>query len=103
MEEWEGRSYRSCSIGFGSPSDLNHYLSLYVLETRNKKGGKYPTSTMNLLLAGIKRHMVSVNPNAPNILDESNPSFAGLRGVRDCVAKELYWYCSEACYNDQLR
>ena len=69
----------------GSPSDL----SLYVLETQNKKGGKYPTSTMNLLLAGVKRHMVSVNPNAPNILDETNPSFSGLKGVRDCVAREL--------------
>ena len=75
----------------GSPAELNRHLSSYVMETRNKKGGKYPTNsnTMNLLLAGLKRHMVSLNPHAPNILDEKNPSFAGLRKMRDCVARDL--------------
>ena len=72
------------------PSDLLENGSpVDVLETRNQKGGKYPTSTLNLLLAGIRRHMVSVNPKAPNILDEKDPTFAGLRGVRDRVAREL--------------
>uniref|UniRef100_A0A1X7UMI5 ZMYM2-like/QRICH1 C-terminal domain-containing protein n=1 Tax=Amphimedon queenslandica TaxID=400682 RepID=A0A1X7UMI5_AMPQE len=34
--------------------------------------------------------MVSENPKAINFLDEKDPEFAGLRGVRDRVAKELW-------------
>ena len=74
----------------GSATDLNRVLSLYVMETHNAKGGRYPNKTINLLLAGLRRHMVSENPKAINFLDEKNPEFAGLRGVRDRVAKELW-------------
>ena len=70
----------------GLPADLNKYLSLYVMETRNKQ---YPTRTINLLLAGIRRYMLSMNPHAVNILDEKNADFAGLQGVRDRVSREL--------------
>uniref|UniRef100_A0A1X7TXR8 ZMYM2-like/QRICH1 C-terminal domain-containing protein n=1 Tax=Amphimedon queenslandica TaxID=400682 RepID=A0A1X7TXR8_AMPQE len=34
--------------------------------------------------------MVSNDPRAINFLDEKNPEFAGLRGVRDCVLQELW-------------
>ena len=33
---------------------------------------------------------MSENPKAINFFDEKNPEFAGLRGVRDRVAKELW-------------
>ena len=73
----------------GLPSELNRFLSLYILETRNKKGERYPSKTITLLLAGIKRHMMANNPYAVNILDENSPDFVGLRGVRDRLAREL--------------
>ena len=33
--------------------------------------------------------MCKLNPNAPNFLDEKNPHFAGLRGTRDCISRQL--------------
>ena len=41
---------------------LNKWLSLYVIETRKQDDGRYPASTLNLLLCGLKRHMKKVNP-----------------------------------------
>ena len=46
---------------------------LFIIEARKKSGEKYPTCTLNLLLCGLKRH----------------PDFAGLRGTRDCIARQL--------------
>ena len=70
----------------GTAGTLNYWLSLFVLETRKKDGSQYPCRTLNLLLAGLKRHMRAVNPYCVDILD---PQFAGLCGVRDNVAREL--------------
>ena len=68
---------------------LNKWLSLFIMEARKKEGSKYPTTTLNLLLCGLKRHMLKLNSMSPNFLDEKNPQFAGLRGTRDCVAQKL--------------
>ena len=59
------------------------------METRNKQGEQYPTRTINLLLAGIRRYMVSVNSHAVHIIDNKNPDFVRLRGVHDKVSTEL--------------
>ena len=71
-------------------TDLNRVLSLYVMETHNTMGSKYPNKTINLLLAGLRRYMASNDPRAINFLDEKNPEFAGLRGVRDRVSREMW-------------
>ena len=52
---------------------LNKWLSLFILEARKKEGSKYPTTTLNLLLCGLKRHMLKLNSMSPNFLDEKNP------------------------------
>ena len=58
------------------------------METRSKKGEKYPCRTLNLL-SGIKHYMQSLNPHYVNFLDQNNPDFSGLRGVQDSIAQEL--------------
>ena len=58
-----------------------------MVETRRKDGAQFPTKTVNLLLSGIKRFMKSINPNAPNILEEKNAEFSGLCSVRDNTAR----------------
>ena len=68
---------------------LNKWLSLFVLEARKLDGQKYPTSSLNMLLSGLKRYMKSLNPTTPNFLDEKDPRFAGLRGTRDTVSRRL--------------
>ena len=67
---------------------LNKWLSLFVLEARRIDGTRYPTSTLNMLLSGLKRFVVRANPNTPNFLDEDT-RFSGLRGTRDTVARKL--------------
>ena len=42
-----------------------------------------------MLLSGLKRHMKERNPSAVDIHSEKDPRFAGLRGTRDTVAREL--------------
>ena len=74
----------------GTATDLNRVLLLYVMETRNTNGGNYPNKTINLLLAGLRRYMVSNDPRAISFLVEKNPVFAGLRGVIDRVLQELW-------------
>ena len=73
----------------GDATALNKWHSLYVTEMRKQDGDRYPASTLNLLLCGLKRHMKKVNPATPNFLDEKDDRFAGLRGTRDVVARKL--------------
>lgn len=68
---------------------LNKWLSLYVKETRRKDGKPFPSRTIDMLLCGLKRHMKELNPDAVDILNEKDPRFAGLRGTRDTVSRQL--------------
>ena len=72
-----------------SATELNKWLSYFIAETRKKDGKEFPSSSITLLLQGIRRFMKSYNPEAPNFLDERNPDFEGLRAVRDNVSRHL--------------
>ena len=65
-------------LSSGDAVTLNKWLSFYVIETRKQDGQRYPASTLNLLLCGLKRYMKKQNPAAPNFLDENDDRFAGL-------------------------
>ena len=73
---------------------LNHWLSLFVIETKRSDGKDFPSKSIDLLLSGIKRYMVAqVKEKDPsmcpvNFLCESDHRFAGLRGTRDRIARE---------------
>ena len=72
----------------GTATELNEWLSRFVTETRKKDGTQFPTASVNLLLAGLKRHMKEMNLRAIDILSESDPNFCGLRSVRDNIARK---------------
>ena len=73
----------------GSADDLNYWLSLYVVETRNKKGEPYPPRTLYQLLTGLHRHALTINPHAFNFLDKYNRAFQKLHNVIDNHFKAL--------------
>ena len=50
----------------GDAVALNKWLSLFVIEVRRQDGNKYPSKIIDLLLAGLKRHMKEINPSTPN-------------------------------------
>ena len=75
---------------------LNHWLSLYVIETKQSNGKDFPSKTIDLLLSGLKRYMVAqLKEKDPsicpiNFLSESDHRFNGLRGTRDWIACERW-------------
>ncbi len=54
---------------------LNKWLSLFVMEAKKQNGSPYPSKTIDLLLAGIRRHMKSIDPTLPNFFDEKDYRF----------------------------
>ena len=60
------------------PDLLNKWLSLYVVETRRQDGKKFPSKSIDCLLAGLLRCSREKNPSAVNFLSEEHPVFAGL-------------------------
>ena len=73
----------------GSVDQLCHWLSLYVVETRNKQGQPYPPKTLYQLLTGLHRHALTINPHTPNFLDKNNRAFRKLHNVIDNHFKAL--------------
>ena len=59
----------------GLADELNYWLSLYLVETCNKKGERYSLKTLYQLLTGLHRHALAVNPHTPNYLDKNNRDF----------------------------
>ena len=95
---WRNETYKEDPVPLdilqsGDAVAINKWFSLFVIEIRKKKSGavgeRYPTSTLNSLLSGLKRYMMKCNPSTPNFLDEHDPRFSGLRGTRDRVARSL--------------
>lgn len=69
--------------------ELNHWLRLYVLETRRSDGKKYLVSTLYFLLSGILRHMRSIDLECPKFLDVSNHKFKELHAALDNLGCQL--------------
>ena len=68
---------------------LSRWFALYAAETRKNDGSRYPPKTIYSLLAGILRHMRSLNPACLNFLDTSDASFSALHNALDNVFREL--------------
>ena len=60
-----------------------------MCETRKEDGSKYPPSSLHCLLAGLLRHMRSIDPACPNILDTSDVRFRDLHSTIDATFRKL--------------
>ena len=68
---------------------LNKWLSLFVAETRNQHGSRYPPKSVYMLLAGLLRHMRILSPLSPNFLDTGERRFSSFHNTLDNVFREL--------------
>lgn len=68
---------------------LNKWLPLYASETRKQDGGYFSPKTIYLLLAGILRHMRSLNPTCPHFLHPCNITFKPIHDSLVTLANEL--------------
>ena len=68
---------------------LNEWLCVYITETRNHNGEKYPPKTLYSLLSGILREMRAKNPGYPNFLKKDDPDFSKFQDTLDKLFKML--------------
>ena len=61
-------------LNSSDPKLLNKWLSLYITEARKQGGGAFHPTTIYLLLAGLLRHMRSLNPSCPDFLRALKPA-----------------------------
>ncbi|XP_011407617.1 PREDICTED: uncharacterized protein LOC105314895, partial [Amphimedon queenslandica] len=66
------------------------WLCLFVNETRNKSGKRYPPKTIQCLLAGIMRHMHDQNSEYPNFMSKDDPAFHTFIVTLDNLFKNLH-------------
>ena len=64
-------------------------MTVFIAETRNHKGERYPLKTIHALLSGILRFMRLENPSYPNFSDKSDPSFKTFQTAIDNLYKQL--------------
>ena len=78
------------TVSSSFPKDvLSIWLPVFVLETRNQRGKKYPPKTLYNLLCGILREMRVQNPNYPNYLDKQDSTFAAFLNTVNNLLKSL--------------
>lgn len=70
-------------------SDLNHFLSCFVLECRRKDGSEYPAATLYQISAGLLRYMRDNGVTDLNFLDNNDKRFYNFRKTLDARMKEI--------------
>ena len=71
-------------------SDVDFWLSRFIVEARRKDKSPYPPNTLMQISAGIQRHLRD-NLGRPdvNLFLKSDPTFASFRNTLDMRMKEL--------------
>ncbi len=81
----------SCSLAL-----LNKWLCVFVSETRNQNGEKYPLRTIYSLLTGVLRHMRAESPLYPNFLEKNSPADFARSLDKDCCV--LFFNITESAF-----
>ena len=68
------------------PSELDYWLSKFVLETRKAEGEHYPPDTLYVICNGLQR---CVRETRPEINIFKDPAFAGFQRTLDSEMKQL--------------
>ena len=68
---------------------LSKWLALYAAETRKHDGSQYSPKSLYLLLTGVLRHMRTLNPICPNVLDTADQQFSHFHNAMDNILREL--------------
>ena len=62
---------------------------MYVKETWCQDGKPFPFRTIDLLLSALEHYINKLDLQAVDIFSEKDLRFAGLRGMRDTLSREL--------------
>ena len=70
-------------------TELNYWLSRFVVEARRENGDAYPARTLSNLLAGLYRHCREYDAACPNFMNRKDPVFKELNGAIEVRSREL--------------
>ena len=70
-------------------SELNYWLSRFVVEARREDGNPYPARTLSNLVAGLYRHCRESDAACPNFMNRKDPAFKELNGAIQVRSREL--------------
>ena len=70
--------------------ELNYWLPRFVNEVRKADGLPYPPRSIQLILAGLQRHMLDINFTAQKFLDRQNQIFKPIHRACDFVYHSLH-------------
>ncbi len=69
---------------------LNHWLAVFLVETRKVTGESYPPTTLHSILSGILRYMRTIDAQrCPNFFERKNADFSTLQNTMDSVFRKL--------------
>ena len=71
-------------------SVLNFWLARFIAEVRRSDGKPYPPKSIHQLICGVLRHMRSVDPACPNVLDRKDPRFRDFHGACEVIFFQLH-------------
>ena len=69
---------------------LNYWLCRFVTEVQKKDGQTYLPKSIQRILAGLQRKMLTINPDAVKFLDSSQCVFHELRQACDTIYLDLH-------------
>ena len=88
-------------------TELNRWLSLFVVEARRSDGLPYPPATLYGLVSGVMRYLREHCHRIDcDILSKTDKSFIDVRNTLDAQMKSLTrlsWYRSKICFAFQPR
>ncbi|MCG7879380.1 MAG: DUF3504 domain-containing protein [Candidatus Thiodiazotropha taylori] len=68
---------------------MSFWLTRFIMEVRNAKGGEYPPKTLYMIVCGLLRHLRENGVHDRNFLDSKDPDFAEFCSVLDLRMKDL--------------
>ena len=71
-------------------SELDNWLSVFVLETRKEDGSPFPPKSIKLILSGLLRYMRAKSPSPFNIFQKDDHRFRKFRATCDTIFKQLH-------------
>ena len=85
----DGKLYPSNLLDNPKLSELNYWLSRFVVEARRENGDPYPARTLSNLLAGLYRHCQECDAACPKFMNRKDPHFKELNGAIQVRSREL--------------
>ena len=78
-----------CPVDLYKSQILSYLIFGFVTEVKKKDGSPYPPHLIHLIMAGLRRTVLEVSPNAPKFFDQSDSTYHDLGRSCDTIYREF--------------